>query len=357
MSALIDGTMPLNPNLYMSLRARFNAVRIANEGGPFRGHVVIDPMTKRPKTYAVESGEYYRVNCPYCGDTRFRLYFNHMWNTVDKDGKHGYRWMVCCFNEGCDTSKLENELKLYINVRAKPQVAQDRPATEMFKETSLPGICVDLNKLPETHPAIQYIRGRNFDPAELQRDWGVVYCESAPADDNGRIPGTDVVASLVVNRLVVPVYWQSKLVGWQARATNEWHKPKYYTMPGLNKNHMLFNGDRAAKFRFGVVVEGVFDAFRVGARAAALLGKSLSYHQRTLVHTYWGSGALCLMLDPEAAEEMDNIEKMLVPGSFRWGAFKMVLPDQRDPAEWDRESLWNMIAAYARNRGIELASV
>lgn len=350
--------MPLNPNLYWALKQRFGTVKIANEGNPYRK--ITKKVDGRDKDYTVDPGEQYRVCCPYCGDTRHRLYVNHMYRTVDSFGNVVGKYLAHCFNEKCDIANLESELKLYVQwqTHIRPAEYDPRAAQAMFTSVTLPGHCVDLNRLPSTHPAIQYITNeRKFDPKELQNDWGVVYCESAEEDQEGFIPGTKIYSRLVRNRIVVPIYWQAKLVGWQARTLEPDHKIKYYTMPGLHKNYMLFNGDRARHHRFGVVVEGVFDAFRVGTRAVSLLGKNMSIHQRQLASAYWSTGALCILLDPDAIEEMDDLQQLIAPGAFRWGSFAVTLPDNNDPADMERDALWQIIVGCARNRGIQLASV
>jgi hypothetical protein len=347
----------INPGLYYALKQRFGTVKIANEGEPYRS--ITKTVDGHDKRYMVEAGEQYKVNCPYCGDTRHRLYISHMYRTLDDCGRVFGKYLAHCFNEKCDTSNLENELKLYVQWAThiiQPEY-DPRAAQEMFVPTTLPGRCVDLLKLPSNHPAIQYIvNERKFDPKELQNDWGAVYCESAEEDQDGFIPGTKIYSRLVRNRIIAPIYWQAKLVGWQARALED-HKIKYYTMPGLHKNYMLYNGDRARQHRFGVVVEGFFDAWRVGTRAVALLGKSMSTHQRQLASAYWSTGALCVMLDPDAVEDMDNLQQLIAPNTFRWGSFAVTLPDNNDPADMEREALWQIIIGCARNRGIQLASV
>lgn len=349
--------MPLNTALYHMLKQRFGTVKIANEGEPYRS--ITKEVNGKNKTLTVNPGEHYRVNCPYCGDTRQRLYINHMYRTVDNFGRVQGKYLAHCFNEKCDITGLENELKLYVSWQTKllqPEY-DPRAAQDMFVPTTLPGKCIDLAKLPISHPAITYLEQiRQFSPHELQRDWGVVYCESAEEDVDGFIPGTKIYSRLVRNRIIAPIYWQSQLVGWQARSLDD-HKIKYYTMPGLHKNYMLYNGDRARHHRFGVVVEGVFDAWRVGTRAVALLGKSMSTHQRQLASAYWSTGALCIMLDPDAIEDMDNLAQLIRPDAFRWGAFSVVLPDDKDPADMEHNALWQIIASSAHSRGIQLTSV
>jgi DNA primase len=163
---------------------------------------------------------------------------------------------------------------------------------------------------------------------------------------------------MVRGRIVIPIYWNEQLVGWQARSLDPNEKTmKYATMPGFSKSKMLFNGDRAKKHKFGVVVEGVFDAFRVGDRAVALLGKSLSHTQQQLVLSWWGSGSLCVMLDPDAIEDAERITTLLNPNAYRMGVFSLTLPEDTDPADMDREVLERMIADHARSRGIPLIAL
>ena len=350
----------LNPALYHSLRNRFGQVKIANQGIQYQA---IDARNAdgKPIKQVQEPGEHYRVCCPYCGDTRFRLYIGYTWNTVDQLTKRRLsQFMAHCFNEKCDMSNLENELKPYVNYATKLKQSDQviTPIKELFPETKLPGVCRPLSTLASGHQALNYIEQRNFDPCELEREWGLQYCEHADSDQGGFIPGTRIFANLVQDRIIIPIMWQHRLVGWQARSLNHDEKRvKYYTMPGLQKNYMLFNGDRARLSRFGVVVEGAFDAFRVGPRAVALLGSSMSAHQRALVSAFWSTGAMVLMLDPDAVEDMDNMATKFLPGTFRWGSFSISLPDNNDPADMNRESLWSLIAAFAKSRGVTLTSV
>lgn len=350
----------LNPALFHSLKRRFGHVRIANQGVHYQA---IDDKNANGKPYSrvLEPGEQYRVNCPFCGDKRQRLYIGYMWNTFDKTlNRRTCRFLAHCFNEECSMRNLETELTPYVmyNAVIPPTNIITMPVKEMFPEVKLPGRCVDLSKLPDQHPALAYIRSRQFEPKELAQEWGVVYCEGADRDSEGFIPGTRAYANLVENRIVIPLMWQSRLVGWQARSLSPDTKTiKYYTMPGLQKNYMLFNGDRARLHRFGVVVEGVFDAFRVGTRAVALLGSSMSAHQRALISAFWSTGAMCLLLDPDAIEDMERMSQMFAQGTFRWGSFSVTLPDNNDPAEMDRERLWATIASYAHARQIPLTSV
>jgi hypothetical protein len=209
--------------------------------------------------------------------------------------------------------------------------------------------------LPFEHPARTYTQKRRFDPDELSKLWNVHYCQSTAVDENGFIPGTNAKAYLVEGRLIFPIYRAGVMVGYQARVIGD-HQVKYYTMPGLRKQYMLYNGDRAKDYDFGVVVEGVLDAIRVGPQAVALLGKHMSWRQRELIIAYWGSGALCILLDPDAMKEMERIQRMINPQSFRWGSFCLPLQPGTDPGDMERDALWGLIASYARTRNVQLTA-
>jgi len=330
---------PLNAPLYESLRRRFGQVKLSNEGQEVLVRYTPNPYdpTGRGRPEELESGEYYRVNCPYCRDTRFRLYINYRWNTLQLDGRQA-KGLACCFNEQCDLTNLDDELKGYVarSLGRGSQTGYRKP--EMFKAVAWPGKCVPLTQLSPEHAANRYVRLRQFDPEVLTKEWDVRYC-------------LESTHSLVRDRLVIPVYWNGEMVGWQARAIGDQHAgPKYYTMPGLKKTQMLFNGDRARGYKLGVVVEGVFDAFRVGPAAVALLGKAMSGKQRELAVAYWGEGAMCILLDPDATEDMERVTRQLNPAAFKLGAWSMPLPDNRDPAEFSSKELWQLISAFAQSR-------
>lgn len=67
----------LNPKLYAALERRFGKVLISNPGERLVERKIPDPVRPgRYKQLILRSGEYYRVDCPYCGDKKGRLYIN-----------------------------------------------------------------------------------------------------------------------------------------------------------------------------------------------------------------------------------------------------------------------------------------
>lgn len=342
---------PLNPPLYFELRKVFGEVRVSNEGERFTSRKRRDRSD--PSKWSdeiLESGEEYRVCCPYCGDTRFRLYINHMWGTIDKpsenEKKKGWkdkgRWrhLIHCFNEDCPMDHFEEHLKPYISRRPHLQPG-DFTVEEAILRTDWPGECVPLTKLPGHHPALLYLQGRDFDPAELVDLWGVRYCVHCPESPR-------YAAHLIEGRIIIPIYWEGELVGWQARALDN-STPKYYTMPGMKRRRILYNGDRARQHATGVLVEGVTDAWRVGIRSVGSLGKSVSYFQRLWLGTHFGHKRLLNMMDPDAWDDVKWVRKMEEFGrTFSGEYIDVKLPGVADPAKWSRADLYDHVRLTAK---------
>jgi hypothetical protein len=356
--------MPLNPKLYNGLRRAFGEVRIAKEGEPMAYKVVTNPLTHRQGTQVTSGGEDYKVCCPFCGDTRFRLEISHRWDTTDPvTGARFGRHLMRCYNDGCDANldaptadrvlrqeELQDRMRPYV-ARAlglRTPVAKPKRLTE----TKLPGKCVPITQLPADHPAILYLLERDFDPARLEQEFRLVFCLE---DTNENVSG----------RIIIPVYRENKLVGWQARYVGEPpadYIPKYYTMPGLPKRQVLYNYDVAMHTRFGIIVEGVTDVWRVGRQGVAILGSTMSNQQIALAKAAWGETGVGLALDPELVAEPRKrpdrptsyekiVERLSDPTAFKWGLLKIQLALGTDPGKLRSDELWRVIQIMAQKAG------
>ena len=353
----------MNGKLFRALLRVFGQVRTSKEGEGARWIIQENPDTGRKHARLVEAGEEYKVCCPFCGDMRFRLNINHRWNTTDEaTGAHFGKGLICCFNDGCPANPdapvverqgcqddLEEMLKPYV-ARAMglrlPRECVARPVIPM----SLPEDCVPLETLPPGHHAIRYLAGRGFDPYAIGREWLVQYC---PSDANG----------CVADRIIFPLVLGGKLLGWQARYIGtppSDNIPRYFTAPGTPRNRLLYNYDRARDFPFAVLVEGPTDAWRLGRRAVALLGSTMSHHQIALAREAWGATGIALMLDQDFAAKPALrpgrqapygvlCERLISEGRFAWGVLEVPLPPGTDPGAMDTGALWDLI----RRRAIE----
>lgn len=283
--------MIANIYLYNRLVSLFKNVKISKEG----------------QGYGVEE---YRICCPFCSDKRFRLYINSSW--ISFDGRHDNPGLIHCFNtdgkqESCtDIEENVDMLRRMVAGLGQNTVFlgnfQDYRASEETNvsdnvKVKLPGECIDIAELDDNHPAISYLIYRDYDISLLSEKFGVKYCISPP-------DGMDIVR----NRIIIPVTMRNKLVGWQARSINDYEFPKYFTMPGMKIKNCLYNYDNASKHDSVIVCEGVTDVWRVGDKAVATFGKSVSEYQLKML-VRWKY--VIIFWDSDAKDESYNLSKKL----------------------------------------------
>lgn len=355
-------------------------VTISRAGEPCR-------YAKRPLPgggYVVEvydGGEEYAVCCPMCSDTRRRCYVNHKFDTEIAGAEVLYP--VHCWNEECQRKGLAKWfLERYRAWRsnnymppaaggAPADVVMDKPMTmeDMARHSAgehvkLSGV-QKLSSLLRGHQALEYLLARGFDPAALERDYGVGYKGRAYKYTNSSM------------RIVIPIRWGGYEVGWQARAIpghspltfeeskkgKSWpyRQPKYFTSPGFLKGKFLYNIDVAAGYDTVVLVEGVTDAWRVGPWGAAMFGKSLSYDQiRLLVDSCAGGGRWIVMLTD--AWTAGDVAKSWRKNFFDVMAayphkdrIRMLPVPKGDPGDYPQDELARMVTFAMRSRQEDLA--
>lgn len=329
---MIEVSQLLNPELYLALQRRFE-VKITNQGVPLDARIT--PDASRPGGYSVEIarfGEAYRICCPKCGDRRFRLHVNHSYGMRDlATGVRFGKYMLHCFNEGCDLPDFDDYLKVYLN-KDIPVVAQSSGPVEI-RPADAPGKCSTLGALKQDGVVRTYLKRRNFDIEELERDFLVGYCYEA----DERWP-------VMNGRIVAPVYYYDTMVGWQGRTIDPGIEPKYYTMPGFPKSQVLYNYDRARRKPLVIVCEGVTDVWRVGECGVCVFGHEISGIQSRLIHYTWSGGAVVILLDSRDPVAQGNardwVEMARKTGAFLGGAANVVLPNHDDPADMTRNELW-----------------
>lgn len=341
---------PLCPSLYRRLQNLFGTVLISNEGEEMYG------VDRRPAMGSWEGrdsfpdieehGEYYRVACPICQDSRYRLYINYRFSE--------FPWLAVCYNEQCfSTAKALKALYLKIFNSHRPHKLELRPGTKVqrkLEQVVLPGHCVPVNELERLHVARTYLEGRSFDADQLASVYQLSYCVSGS-------PGYKHIAE----KLVIPIYMFDQLVGWQARFPFErnWKAcsfPKYYDLPGMAKRLMLYNHDVARRRGFAVITEGVTDAWRVGTEGMALLGRTLSAGQRTLLaYPPFRDMPIVVLLDSDAYLESEEITYLLKKDGHT--VIEIRLAGDVDPGGLSTEVLRQIIFQSASKQGVTLKEI
>lgn len=354
--------MALNSELYSALKRRFGRVKIANYG--LKASMV--PMASNGKLEATpKGGEYYRVCCPRCRDSKYRLWVSYLWGKRNPRTGNLVFHTYHCFNEECEkfgTNRLDlyDELCHVYAVGKSGNIELSDIATEAERAPVIttPGVCVPLHSLMPDHPACKFFCRRRFDPREVSKAFGVSYCEEAY---DWLSQG---VRRIVQNRIIFPVIVGGKQIAWQARYVGKdgsgiapKDTPKYFTAPGFSKSQCLYNWDNAVRLKgqFGVLVEGVMDVARLPWSVASF-GASLSRVQTDLLISLYGKGALVLLWDRDKADKASLLRDKLNT-SFNRGVACVVLPDDRDPADWETKDLIKYICDSAFKQGVRLSWV
>lgn len=356
----------LNPALYRGLVRLYGhpqRVHVLRPGQPNRWREEWSTLPSgdvRLRKLPVERGEEYSVDCFLCGDRRRRLLINHCFGVPDEVDGDRRLWMVNCFHRQCFSS-LERRLYLYdlLYVYEVPQLTDpDRepvsaPGTDVLAPvTTLPAEVISLEELPrrtplgELHPAWTYLQDRGFSPQRLSRWYGVGFCLRSEAWPR------------LANRLFIPIYQAGLLYGFQGRYPGEPgrhspHQPKYWNMPGLRKERLVYGLDTARHFPVVLVCEGVFDVWSAGPCAVALLGKTMSTAQlEVLCRSMPERFGVIAALDPDQPEVEQQRQKphhlqelyLMLRGALGPDRVRVVwLPSGTDCGSLPTEFIWARI--------------
>lgn len=354
---------PLNPVLFERLKRRFGRVKISNEGQAMVTEYHTLPSGFK-KMEIISAGEYYCVSCPRCSDTRFRLYINHRWARRDPINGTQNLWLCFCQNEDCYANE-EARLDLYEQVAGIDQVMISHAALRQgevvtaARSMALPGTHYRLDRLPQDHPANEYLAGRFYDPEKLGRFYDVGYCPESHY-------------YLARNRIVAPVYQDKVLKGWQARYIGDmdWKNPdsppKWWSCPGMDRSKLLYNLDNAKQYRTGIAMEGFGDVWSLGPMGVACFGSTMTHFQQKLFAAAFakGSGVILFDADVKTAKDkqtktkLNKIEAMVadmrIKKVFRHGIALVWPPEGTDPGQLDRKFLRSYVADEAGKQGVKV---
>ena len=116
---------------------------------------------------------------------------------------------------------------------------------------------------PLLEPHRKYLKGRGFDPQELERVWG--------------IQGIGLAKKLAW-RIVVPIHLDREIVSWTTRSISPDNPVRYWTakpeQETVSSKTLLYGSDYANQTI--IICEGPADTWRIGPGAVSTLGVSVS---------------------------------------------------------------------------------
>jgi len=341
----------INTWLFRRLKYLFGEVKIANEDLPLIFSEYIEPTTGKKKIFVEQRGETYCVNCPFCQivtngrpDTRFRLWINHHYGVEDPSTKRKFWGLAYCYNENClSYEEFRTALKHIIYGFEKPPTNLDlqfRSRTLARTRCELPAGLVPINSLEASHPAAQYLISENFDLDYLYNTFKIQFA----AELDPRFPN-------MYGRIIIPIYMNGELYGYQGRILGKQGNLRYLTAKGTKVGEVLYGYDAFPKgLQFAVLFEGAKDVWRYGPGALGMLGTHLSRRQVMLLKEL-GIKYAIVILDGDIATNrhsmriINSLNAALNSSGLKYSI--RILPDGKDPADLDREKLYEYILEYA----------
>jgi len=183
----------------------------------------------------------------------------------------------------CGRKDLRETLHLLLNC-TKAQLAtalKELPRGASTPQKPVSGIEPGILKLPRGlmglgKPHIAYLKDRGYTRAEIDElvyQWGLQ--ATGPVAKHRKIN--------MAWRLFIPFMYNDKVVSWTTRSIMRTVKQRYLTASKADEvyfhKHLLYGSDWVSRFKPIVVVEGIFDVWRIGRGAVALFGTRWSREQ------------------------------------------------------------------------------
>ena len=296
------------------------------------------------------SGKEVHLNCPVCGESRYRLYVN-LNNGACYCQNCGYKSAIIGliqYVEGVGRSKAQS---IFNDIRGNlilPEEISGTTINNMFmgdfrkdlakRAIPLPAEYkpLDLNHTNiRTEQAIKYLHSRGItDKQILQHKMG--FCMSGKYE----------------NRVIIPITENGELRFWVARAITKdaYMKEKSPSNEEyqISKSEVVFNLDRASKkYHTAVLCEGVFDALAFGDVGVSLLGKSLYQAQLNILLDYRDllTNGVYVCLDNDAKSSATKIAETL---SEYFKVYIINIPKELDDPnnslqKMGRDYMWTLI--------------
>jgi hypothetical protein len=254
------------------------------------------------------------VQCVFCDDPS-----NHL----------GFSAEGACACWRCGTHSTSEAIHLLTGLDWQNIQTSYQGGAQSFRGTDRTGappsslsLPIGTREMTEAHR--QYIIDRNFDPDRLARDYA--------------LQGTGIVGPYKF-RIIVPIFLHGRLVSYQGRDYTGRSELRYKTCRKEEEvvchKHTLYDLDRAGEDV--VVVEGVTDAWRLGAGAVATFGVGFTQEQVMRLAYY---RRVFLLYDPDAMARAERLARAI---SGLGPEVEVVALEGGDPAEMSQGDADNLM--------------
>lgn len=249
-------------------------------------------------------------HCPFCGDNSFHLGIHLQSKALKcwRCGRHNLFDFILK-TENCSKAEVFKILAPF-QTGNQELITYQRPVYNN-KSVELPEECHDLD---DSHK--NYLASRNFDPDEIEKKY--------------KVKGTSFYGKWAF-RLIIPVYENNKLMTFTSRDITDQQTERYKSCPASKevcsiKSLLPYRDTVKAT---GVIVEGCFDAWRIGGGAMPVMGIEYTPQQ---LQKLKGISRLFILFDSEP-QAQEQAQKLAYEASiYVPEVVNLSIPEYKDPA-------------------------
>jgi 5S rRNA maturation endonuclease (ribonuclease M5) len=260
---------------------------------------------------------YVNICCPYCGDDNYHFGF-HIRGEFANCWKCGGHNIVKTIQELLDISYIQAQgiFMTYQTDYVTEHLNKDKIKTNKT-EIILPGEPLPTFGTSKHH---KYLLGRSFDPYKLVKEFNLYYTDHTSVDYKFRI--------------VAPIYFNNKLVSFQARDITNKQELRYKACKKedeiIHHKHLLYNIDNAKGDKV-ILCEGVTDCWRLGNNSVCTFGTSYTMEQVSLLANRFKEVYILFDNEWEAQNKAEQLAKLL--SCLNVKCENIILEDYSDPAD------------------------
>ena len=178
----------------------------------------------------------------------------------------------------------------------------------------------------------RYLTKRKFDPEVIEKIWDV--------QGTGPISLMDGIS--FSHRLVIPIYWENRIVSFQTRDITAKHSLRYITCPEqreiIKHKHIFYQAIPTKDSDACICVEGVTDAWRFGYGAIATFGIKYTKYQVREISKRFKKVFVVFDDDPQAIKQSEKLTAELILRGVDAYSIK-IQGDPGDMAQTDADAL------------------
>lgn len=266
------------------------------------------------------------TTCPFCtGNPGMHLGYNMADN------------YYVCWRCGWKATHKALALLIHVSEKEAKEIARKYGGKSHVKSTVTVRVGQKKFRLPPSTAPMndrhkRYLTKRKFNPEVIEKIWDV--------QGTGPISLMDGIS--FSHRLVIPIYWENRIVSFQTRDITAKHSLRYITCPEqreiVKHKHIFYQAIPTKDSDACICVEGVTDAWRFGYGAIATFGIKYTKYQVREISKRFKKVFVVFDDDPQAIKQSEKLTAELILRGVDAYSIK-IQGDPGDMAQTDADAL------------------